>query len=100
MAEGLKKLTKLKTLRWRASERRAVEALLADWKAVVAHLKEEAEERTDSGAAAQGFLTTLASARFVSLLHSLLTSFTTWADCQNPSKMTAWWSGTFRPLLT
>ena len=75
MAGALKKLTKVKTLRWAASEKRAVEALLADWKAVVAHLEEEVEERTDTGAAAQGFLKTVASARFVSLLHFLADLF-------------------------
>ena len=41
----LVKLTKLRDLRWVSSVKRAVEALLADWPAVVAHRWKEADEK-------------------------------------------------------
>ena len=41
--DKLRKLSKLKDLRWAASEARAVDALVADYRAVVRHLEQESE---------------------------------------------------------
>lgn len=73
----LRKLTQWKNLRWAACEERLVDVLLTDWLAIVADLSKEEAEATDGGATAKGLRKTVASARFLGLLHFIADLFNT-----------------------